>query len=121
MEMTFFPIFITAMNQSLVSRFFRIGIQQALNFKSRRISSLIMSSADDSERKHFILPNSQPIVFLECEKAFVKLENKEKSYAHHFAKVSNSQNFIIFSYLYYHQSILGEQLWKSHCVDSIIT
>lgn len=55
-----------------------------------------MGSADDSERKHFILPNSQPISSLSCSEAFEKLENKEKSYAHHFSKVSHFLEFCHF-------------------------
>lgn len=54
-----------------------------------------MSSAADTERKHFILPNSQPIVFLECQNAFDKLENKERKYAHHFSRVSFLEFYLI--------------------------
>lgn len=44
-------------------------------------------AANDSERKHFILPNTTPIVNLECKPAFDKLEPNEKLYAHNFSKV----------------------------------
>lgn len=82
------------MTRLLGIKFLERGFRGALNnYQIKRFSSSIMSSADDSERKHFILPNSQPIVFLDCKTAFDKLENKESLYAHHFSKVSNFQVF----------------------------
>lgn len=40
-----------------------------------------------NDPKHFIIPNAQPIVALECKVAFDKLEPQEKKYAHHYSKV----------------------------------
>jgi hypothetical protein len=47
----------------------------------------IVNMVSDNERKHHILPNSQPIGNLECQKSFEKLNSQEKKYAHHFSKV----------------------------------
>ena len=41
----------------------------------------------NSERKEYILPNSQPVVNLECQVAFDNLTEIEKKYAHWFSKV----------------------------------
>ncbi|CAO1439060.1 unnamed protein product [Diamesa serratosioi] len=41
---------------------------------------------DNSERKEYILPNSQPVVNLECKVAFDNLTELEKKYAHWFSK-----------------------------------
>ncbi|XP_067008544.2 dipeptidyl peptidase 3 isoform X2 [Anabrus simplex] len=41
-----------------------------------------------SDRKHFILPNDQPVVELECSSAFTDLNNNEKLYAHHLSEAS---------------------------------
>lgn len=43
----------------------------------------------NSERKEYILPNSQPVVNLECKVAFDNLTEIEKKYAHWFSKVDN--------------------------------
>lgn len=52
----------------------------------RLINTKIM---DNSERKEYILPNSQPVVNLECKVAFDNLTELEKKYAHWFSKVAN--------------------------------
>lgn len=63
-----------------LSRLFSVQFTKQIFFKQ----SIRMSHND---RKHFIIPNSQPIVNLECKNAFDKLEENEKKYAHFFSKV----------------------------------
>lgn len=76
-------------------------------------------SDTESERKHYILPNSQPIVELACKSAFDILENSEKKYAHYFSKVKFQVSSVI-SYLYDTINHTGQQLWRTHCARSII-
>lgn len=60
------------------------AVRLAGNIKLSRKYSLAMSHNDP---KHFIIPNSQPIVNLECKSAFDKLTDTEKLYSHFYSKV----------------------------------
>lgn len=61
---------------------------------SRSISKSIIMSHNDP--KHFVIPNSQPIVSLQCSSAFEKLEKQERLYAHHYSKVNINIMFLCF-------------------------
>lgn len=52
-----------------------------------------------NDPKHFIIPNTQPVVVLECQAAFDKLTETEKLYAHFYSKV----NFGFFVFVEFHE------------------
>lgn len=56
---------------------------------------LNLSSSIMSDTEHFILPNDQPVVELDCVTAFKGLTAKEKLYAHYLSQASWNGSLIV--------------------------
>ena len=50
--------------------------------------------------KNFIIPNNQPVFFLDCNTAFENLNPKEKAYAHHLSRASFYGGLIVLVQVY---------------------
>jgi dipeptidyl-peptidase-3 len=48
-----------------------------------------------SDTEHFIIPNNQPVVELDCTTAFNGLTTKEKLYAHYLSQASWNGGLIV--------------------------
>jgi hypothetical protein len=56
------------------------------------------------EKQQFVLPNHQPISYLDCDSSFAALSDQERFYLHFFSKVS------IFYWILYWYHVLSQDL-----------
>lgn len=52
------------------------------------LQSKQFTTMSEVDVKNFIIPNNQPVIFLDCNSAFENLNPKEKSYAHYLSRAS---------------------------------